>query len=213
MDLNRWNQIRYGFYAPVYDVAGRIFTRSRRIAMDNLGLLPGQKVLLIGAGTGLDLEWIPPGVDIVAIDLAKPMLNKLRRRMRLLGLSGTVLQMDGLCTTFADNSFDAVILHLVVTVVPDPVQLLREARRILKPQGKISVFDVLVPRNKKITWGRRLAHIPVNFFFSVMTCQFERLETPVDLVLLEDTPAEFWGQYRRILLQKKEMQDPAQLLS
>jgi len=33
------------------------------------------------------------------------------------------------------------------------------------------------------------------------------------LVLLEDTPAEFWGQYRRILLQKKEMQDPAQLLS
>lgn len=214
MDLNRWNQIRYGFYAPVYDLAGRLFTRSRRKAIQSLGLRPGQKVLLIGAGTGLDLEWMPKNVNLTAIDLALPMLNRTKARMLRLGLQGSVMRMDGQQMTFADQTFDAVILHLVVTVVPDPVQLLREAVRVLKPQGKISVFDVLVPRNKKINWARRLAHIPVNFFFSVMTCQFEKLEAQVDeIILIEDSPAEFWGQYRRILLEKKDESAIDQLLS
>ncbi|MCB0658723.1 MAG: methyltransferase domain-containing protein [Saprospiraceae bacterium] len=202
MDLNRWNQIRYGWYAPVYDVAGRLFTQSRQASIQGLQLLPGQTVLLSGAGTGLDLEWIHPEVTAVAVDFTPAMIRRLHKRMAGLGLQGEVLEIDGHHLPFPDDSFDAVILHLVLAVFADPVKALQEAERVVKPGGRIAVFDVLVPLGKKINWVRKLAHIPVNFFFSVMTCRIESLVPHTGLQILEDVPADFWGQYRRILLQK-----------
>ena len=52
-----WNRIRYTFWAPWYDalVAAADFGRARQRSIEGLGLQPGEHVLLVGAGTGLDL--------------------------------------------------------------------------------------------------------------------------------------------------------------
>ena len=57
---NRWNQFIYRIWAPVYDTfMGRFFLPGRKRAMESLGLKPGERVLLVGVGTGADLELLP----------------------------------------------------------------------------------------------------------------------------------------------------------
>ena len=55
LNTNLWNRLRYTLYTPIYDLlVGRIFTSSRRKSIELLHIQPGEKVLLVGAGTGLD---------------------------------------------------------------------------------------------------------------------------------------------------------------
>lgn len=60
-----WDRIRYTAWAPIYDaVVGVVsFDSWRRLSIQSLNLQPGQRVLAVGAGTGLDLAFFPPGVE------------------------------------------------------------------------------------------------------------------------------------------------------
>ncbi|MFQ5420886.1 MAG: class I SAM-dependent methyltransferase, partial [Anaerolineae bacterium] len=74
---NQRNLTVYRLYAPVYDALFRpVFQTARKRAIDKLRLQPGERLLLSGAGTGLDLPLIPPGVQVTAVDLSHPMLQK-----------------------------------------------------------------------------------------------------------------------------------------
>lgn len=77
-----WNRIRYTFWAPWYDalVAAADFGQARQRSIQGLGLQPGARVLLVGAGTGLDLEYLPGDVSITAVDITPAMLERCRRR-------------------------------------------------------------------------------------------------------------------------------------
>ena len=73
-----WNRVRYTLWAPVYDaIAGRLQGQRRRL-IELLAPKAGARVLLVGAGTGLELEFLPPGLEIVATDLTPAMLEKLK---------------------------------------------------------------------------------------------------------------------------------------
>jgi ubiquinone/menaquinone biosynthesis C-methylase UbiE len=103
---------------------------------------PNEKVLMVGAGTGKDLESIPKGAKITAIDITQAMISRLKKRADILGLTVDAQMMDGQNMTFSDESFDVVILHFVLAVVPNPELLLKEARRVLKKQnGRILVLN------------------------------------------------------------------------
>jgi phosphatidylethanolamine/phosphatidyl-N-methylethanolamine N-methyltransferase len=52
-----------------------------------------------------------------------------------------VMEMDALDLTFADNSFDYVTAFHTVTVVPDPIRMLGEAKRVCRPGGKIVIVN------------------------------------------------------------------------
>jgi phosphatidylethanolamine/phosphatidyl-N-methylethanolamine N-methyltransferase len=70
------------------------------------------------------------------------MLDKARERVARQGLTNVrLLEMDAANLTFADNSFDIVYAPYLVSVVPDPVQVAREMRRVCKPGGKIIVLN------------------------------------------------------------------------
>jgi hypothetical protein len=59
---NRWNRFVYRLWAPVYDaVLERLFRQGRSRAMERLGLQAGERVCLVGVGTGADLLYLPKG--------------------------------------------------------------------------------------------------------------------------------------------------------
>ena len=64
INTNAWNRIRYTLYTPGYDLIARIFENSRRKSIESLQVIAGEKVLIIGAGTGLDLEFLPNDCEI-----------------------------------------------------------------------------------------------------------------------------------------------------
>jgi ubiquinone/menaquinone biosynthesis C-methylase UbiE len=148
-DTNLWNRIRYTLAAPIYNgLAGWLKSRRRR-SLALLDLQPGERVLLVGAGTGLDLDLIRPGPILTAIDLTPAMIKRLLRRARRRGLQVDARVMDAQALDFPDASFDVVILHFIVAVIPDPVRCAREAARVLRPGGRAAILDKFAPDGGK----------------------------------------------------------------
>jgi SAM-dependent methyltransferase len=143
-----WNRLRYTVWAPAYDALVRAagFDAARRLSIDRLRLAPGDRVLIVGAGTGLDLDFLPANVHVTAIDVTPAMLKHLERRAAGTGRSVTTRIMDARQLAFPDSSFDAVVMHLILAVMPQPERGLSEAVRVVKPGGRIAVFDKFFAR-------------------------------------------------------------------
>jgi ubiquinone/menaquinone biosynthesis C-methylase UbiE len=201
-----WNRLRYTFWAPWYDtlVAAVDFGPARRESIRRLNLARGQRVLLSGAGTGLDLDYLPPGVAITAIDVTGAMLTRLRHRAAGLGLSVHAHIMDAGRLGFADAQFDAVVLHLILAVMPDPARGLREAARVLAPGGRVAVFDKFLASGTRPSLARRAGNLVIKPLFSDLTLQLEPLLAPAGLSIVEDTPAGFGGMYRAVTLARTD---------
>ena len=160
MDWLAWNRARYNTYAPVYDwFVQRLgfIERGRRRAIELAAIRPGERVLIIAAGTGLDLPWLPPESDVTAIDISPAMLARLRQRAAKLGRTVRAEVMDAARLDFPDASFDCVLLHLAIAVVPDPIATVREVARVLRPGGRVSVFDKFLPDGAQPSAARRVA--------------------------------------------------------
>jgi phosphatidylethanolamine/phosphatidyl-N-methylethanolamine N-methyltransferase len=153
-----WNRLRYTVWAPAYDtvVGAAGFNTARRLSIDRLRLASRHRVLIVGAGTGLDLDFVPSNVHVTAIDVTPAMLNHLKRRAVGMGRSVTARIMDARQLAFPDSSFDADVMHLILAVMPEPERGLREAVRVLKPGGRIAVFDKFLRDEEHVLLKRRL---------------------------------------------------------
>ncbi|MGI8998906.1 MAG: class I SAM-dependent methyltransferase [Candidatus Limnocylindria bacterium] len=121
--------------------------------MERLSLRAGERVLLVGAGTGEDLAFIPDGVFTLATDLTPAMLRRARPKAR----TRTHLSvMDGHSLALRNATFDVVVLHLILAVIPDPALCLAEAIRALRPAGRIAILDKFVADGRPASLGRRL---------------------------------------------------------
>lgn len=198
MDATAWNRLRYTVWAPVYDLIAR-FGRYRRRSIGLLALRPGEKVLIVGAGTGADLPYIPDGVSVLATDLTPAMLARAPVRP---GVETRV--MDGQKLDLPDAAFDAVILHLILAVIPDPVACLREASRVLKPGGKIAVFDKFLPDGTRPSLPRRALNKVTGALFSDINRRMGDIlkASGAPLSVEKNEPALFGGAFRVILLAK-----------
>ena len=74
---NTWNRIRYTLYQPFYDMAGNYFDEYRELSIEGLKLRSNDKILIVGAGTGLDLNYLTKQKNITAIDLTNSMVADL----------------------------------------------------------------------------------------------------------------------------------------
>jgi phosphatidylethanolamine/phosphatidyl-N-methylethanolamine N-methyltransferase len=204
---NRWRRFTYTLWAPGYDAVGWLFRRKRARALQLLALQPHERVLLVGAGTGLDLPLLPRDLRLTAIDLTPAMIRRLTRRAARLQISLDARAMDAQQLAFPDASFDAVILHLILAVVPDPVPCIREVARVLRPGGRAVVLDKFVPDGTKPSLLRRLFNPLALAFFTDMTRKLGSIAAAdPSLRITHDEPAGWGGFFRIALLQKQSPQ-------
>ena len=133
----------YEKLAGSYDVFfGPALHPGRLVARDRMGITPGDHILEVGVGTGINTSLYPKNCQITGIDLSTSMLDKARERVARERLRHVrLLEMDAAKTTFADDTFDIVYAPYLISVVPDPVKVAREMRRICKPGGKIIILN------------------------------------------------------------------------
>ena len=190
---NRWNRARYTLYAPFYDLIVRRLGRGRRRAIELLNVQAGERVLIVGCGTGLDLELLPRDARVTAVDLTPAMVEKTRARADALGLSIDARVMDAAALDFADGSFDCVLLHLILAVVPDPHATAREAARVLRRGGRASIFDKFADR---ATLPRRVLNVVTNFFATDITRSLDDILAATDLRVVREERSAFGGFFR-----------------
>lgn len=201
-----WNRIRYTLWAPIYDalVGAAGFSEARRRSIRHLALREGDRVLVVGAGTGLDLDHLPPGVSVTAIDVTPAMLRRLTRRAARSGRPVSTQVLDARNLTFADASFDAVVLHLIVAVMPQPELGLKEAARVLRGGGRIAIFDKFLGARQEPSVARRLLNLVTGTLFSDINRRLEPLLDGTGLVVERDEPALLGGAYRVVTLAKPD---------
>jgi phosphatidylethanolamine/phosphatidyl-N-methylethanolamine N-methyltransferase len=199
---NRWNRFIYSLWAPVYDqTANRLFFPARKRAMEMLNLHAGERVLLVGVGTGVDLPLLPEGVEAVGVDLSPAMLAHARSKLPLPGRKITLIQGDAQRLLVNEGSFDAILFNLILSVIPDGAACLQENLRALKPGGRAIIFDKFLPEHGKLSLGRRVLNLGSTFFGTDINRRFGKLAEGCSISVLANEPSLLRGAYRVILIQ------------
>ena len=201
---DRWNRVIYRLWAPIYDATvGHIFQPGRRQALRLLDLKPGERVLLVGVGTGADLPLLPEGVEAVGLDLSPEMLARARSRLPLPGRPVALIRGDAQAPLVESGSFDAVILNLILSVIPDGRAGLHSALRALKPGGRAVIFDKFAPANRKLSFLRRILNWFSTLLGTDITRRFGDLLGGSPWRIVCDEPGLFHGNYRVIRLENR----------
>ncbi|MBI3600736.1 MAG: methyltransferase domain-containing protein [Nitrospinae bacterium] len=140
----------YAGYSNVYDVIFKQFFYPRqRHVIGTMNISPGDKVLDVGVGTGLSLPLYPSSCNVMGIDLSAEMLKKAKKKIDKYKLTHIdLMEMDASNLQFDDNTFDHVIATFVISVVPDPVKVIAEMKRVCKKTGKIVIVNHFQSSNK-----------------------------------------------------------------
>ena len=203
---NEHNLAIYRFYAPIYDRFMRpLSAGARRRTIDVTCLQAGERLLIAGVGTGLDLPYIPNDVHIMATDLSSDMLYQARAKAKNRNVTFAI--MDAQSLGFPAGCFDAVLLNLILSVVPDGAAAFAEAWRVLRPGGRAVIFDKFLP---EMTTRSRLRQTAGAMLAWLGTDPNRRLidvlgEGGMDVVE-RDEPSLLRGQYRIVLLRKPLME-------
>jgi ubiquinone/menaquinone biosynthesis C-methylase UbiE len=199
---NHRNRLVYRLWAPVYDfVLGGLFRDGRRRAMDLTELREGERVCFIGVGTGADLEYLPPGVHAVGVDLSEAMLAKARQKLPIEGCEVALQVGDARALPLGTATFDAVVLNLVLSVVPDPGRCMAEALRVARPGGRIVVFDKFLPDGGRPTLVRRLSNAVIKPLGTDINRRLGDIASGLECEIVRDEPSILGGMYRIVLFQ------------
>src|SRR5688572_15114274 len=117
----------------------------QRLIRDGTELEPGTRLLEIGCGVGAVLAVLGqefPGVELFGVDVEPAQLEFARQHLERAGVDATLLEADALALPFEKESFDHVWMMWFLEHLADPRSALREARRVLVPDGAITAIEV-----------------------------------------------------------------------
>jgi len=211
--MSRTTSLRYSYslIAPLYDrVVEKATTAMRKRSLQVLNeLSPSpQTVLINGIGSGLDLPFLTPGPRYVGLDLTANMIKRARHRINKLHCDlqlGNAMQLP-----YRSASFDAVVLHLIVAVTPQPAATLAEAFRVVKPGGHVLVMDKFLRRGQLAPVRRLLSPLigmlatQTNVVWEDIFQQAQQYQhgNTTHLTNISDQPDLGGGWFRRIVLQR-----------
>lgn len=130
--------------APVYDmVYGGMLQPGRRRAVARMVLGPGDRVLEVGVGTGMGLDLYPRWARVTGIDLSRAMLDRARARLAEISARAHIelREMDATSMDFEEGTFDVVYAPYILNVVPNPLAVAAEMRRVCRPGGRIILLN------------------------------------------------------------------------
>ena len=136
----------YTLLAPIYDaIVDRATRPARRISLQRIRYETGPQILLTGIGTGLDIPYLDERARYTGIDITPAMLERAQtQKTRRPELDIELQQADAMKLPFDDNTYDVVVMHLILAIVPDSVMALKEACRVLKPGGQLLLLDKFI---------------------------------------------------------------------
>jgi ubiquinone/menaquinone biosynthesis C-methylase UbiE len=140
---------RYDRFAPFFDFLEKPM---ERFQFSNWRLrfrdrLLGKRALEVGVGTGRNIPYYPSQVDIIAIDISRPMLDRAEKRAKVMNANVDLRLMDVQELEFSKQTFDMVYAAFVFCSVPNPVLGLTELHRVCKPDGRLPLFEHMRPGN------------------------------------------------------------------
>ncbi len=133
----------YKRVSSIYDYTfGQVFRPGQRKLVSMMECSDDDQVLEIGIGTGTSYKYYPERTSVTGIDISPDMLKKARNNIEKNNLKNKeVLLMNGEQLKFEDNSFDKVVGMYVVSVTQNPDLLIKEMKRVCKPNGDIYLVN------------------------------------------------------------------------
>jgi len=159
-------------------------------------------VLIVGAGTGLDLPYLPRDIELHGSDLSPAMVARFRARADRLGFDFSARAMNAECLDYPDGHFDVVIMHLILAVMPNPERGLEEVRRVLNDAGQLCVMDKFQPDAHPSGRGRRALNVLTNAIATDITRQAGPLLRDAGFVVERDAPVMLGSLFRALLARK-----------
>lgn len=150
-DLYRRRAAGYDTVVLIYRLFGIDLEHYRSETIDHLALKPGDTVVELGCGTGLNFERVErrigPQGRLIGVDLTDRMLDVARARVAQFGWANVeLIQADIVCWTPPDG-LDGIYSTLALTLVPEYENVIGRCGRALKAGGRLAVFDMKEPHN------------------------------------------------------------------
>lgn len=196
----------YTLWAPIYDhVLGLgAMQRARRHSLSLLHDWQDKQTLICGIGSGLDIPHLPSNACYTGVDVTPAMLRRAKSRAERFPLQLQLVEGNVMQLPFEHASFDRVVMHLILAVVPDPQRALGEALRVLKPGGEILILDKFLHPGQKAPLRKALNRLS-RHIATRTDVVFENILAPFSQAkVMHDEAALFRGWFRHIIVSKME---------
>lgn len=194
----------YTLLASIYDPLIESATSHwRKHSLSHIEPSTRKKILINGIGSGLDIPFLPEQHQYTGTDITPAMLSRAEKRAAQSACEINLQIADSMALPFDDHSFDIVLMHLILAVVPDPSKALSEANRVLKPGGHIHIFDKFLKQGQ-LAPCRRFINVFSRHIATRTDVVFEDLlSQQSQLKLAHEEPALARGWFRFLILEKQ----------
>jgi ubiquinone/menaquinone biosynthesis C-methylase UbiE len=136
------------------------------------------RTLEVAIGTGANVRYYPPEVELTGVDLSPAMLERARQVVHDLQLDVRLFVGDAQNLDLPDEYFDTVVATLLLSTVPDPRRAVTEMRRVLKPGGRLLLLDMTRSSIAPVRWVEQaLAPFTARSRFTLLREPLEYVES------------------------------------